>query len=60
MGVLAGTWLTIGLVQLTGAPGATSDALGLLLLIAAVAMTIRQPRRRPASSFPPRCSQQPP
>lgn len=40
MGVLAGAWLTIGLVQLTGAPGATSDALGLLLLIAAVAMTI--------------------
>jgi succinate-acetate transporter protein len=40
MGVLAGTWLSIGLVTLTGKPGATSDPLGVLLLLAAVAMTI--------------------
>src|SRR5215213_6047143 len=26
MGILAGTWLSIGLVKLTSAPGATSDA----------------------------------
>jgi succinate-acetate transporter protein len=40
MGVLSGTWLSIGLVTLTGKPGATSDPLGVLLLLAAVAMTI--------------------
>lgn len=40
MGILAGTWLTVGLVLLTSPPGATSDALGLLLLIAAVAMLV--------------------
>jgi uncharacterized protein len=33
MGILAGTWLTTGLVQLTSPPGSTSDALGLLLLV---------------------------
>ena len=38
MGVLAGTWLTIGLVMLTSPPGSTSDALGVLLMVAAVAM----------------------
>ena len=40
MGVLAGSWLSIGLVQLSSPAGATSDALGLFLLIAAVAMMI--------------------
>jgi uncharacterized protein len=40
MGILAGTWLSIGLVQLTGEPGATSDPLGLLLLLAAAAMCV--------------------
>lgn len=40
MGVLAGTWLSIGLVTLTSPPGATSDALGLFLLLAAVAMVV--------------------
>ena len=30
MGILAGTWLSTGLVLLTGTPGATSDPLGLL------------------------------
>ena len=28
MGILAGTWLSVGLITLTSAPGATSDALG--------------------------------
>jgi succinate-acetate transporter protein len=40
MGILAGTWLSIGLVRLTGEPGSTSDALGLFLLLAAVAMLV--------------------
>jgi uncharacterized protein len=40
MGVLAGTWLTISLVMLTSPPGSTSDALGLFLLLAFVAMLI--------------------
>ena len=40
MGVLAGTWLPVGLVILRSPPGATSDALGLLLVIAAVAMLV--------------------
>jgi hypothetical protein len=38
MGILSGTWLSIGLVLLTSSPGATNDALGLFLLIAGVAM----------------------
>jgi uncharacterized protein len=40
MGILAGTWLAVGLIVLTGEPGSTSDALGLFLLIAAVAMLV--------------------
>lgn len=40
MGILAGTWLSVGLITLTSAPGSTSDALGLFLLIAAVAMLV--------------------
>ena len=40
MGVLAGTWLSVSLVMLDSAPGATSDALGLLLLVASAAMLI--------------------
>ena len=40
MGVLAGTWLSIGLIRLTGQPGATSDPLGMLLLLASVAMLL--------------------
>ncbi|MFL5818158.1 MAG: GPR1/FUN34/YaaH family transporter [Conexibacter sp.] len=40
MGVLAGTWLSIGLVTLTSPAGATSDALGLFLLLAATAMLV--------------------
>jgi uncharacterized protein len=41
MGILAGTWLSIGLVTLTAdKPGSTSDALGLFLLLAGAAMLI--------------------
>jgi succinate-acetate transporter protein len=41
MGILAGTWLSMGLITLNAPrPGATSDALGLFLLIAAVAMLV--------------------
>ena len=40
MGILAGTWLSVALVTLAGRPGATSDALGLLLLVASVAMLV--------------------
>jgi uncharacterized protein len=40
MGVLAGTWLSVGLITLTSAPGSTSDALGLFLLLAGVAMLV--------------------
>ena len=40
MGILAGTWLSVGLVSLTSAPGSTSDALGLFLLLAGAAMLI--------------------
>ena len=41
MGILAGTWLSMGLIMLDAPrPGATSDALGLFLLIAAVSMLV--------------------
>jgi succinate-acetate transporter protein len=40
MGILSGTWLTIGLVTLDSPTGATSDALGLFLLMAGVAMWV--------------------
>jgi uncharacterized protein len=40
MGVLAGTWLSVGLVMLTSPAGSTSDALGLFLLLASVAMLV--------------------
>ena len=40
MGILSGTWLSIGLVTLTSPAGSTSDALGLFLLLAAVAMLV--------------------
>src|SRR3954452_14236426 len=40
MGVLAGTWLTVGLVQLGANPGSTSKALGLFLFVAATAMVL--------------------
>ncbi|UWM52362.1 GPR1/FUN34/YaaH family transporter [Streptomyces carpaticus] len=40
MAVLSGTWLALGLITLTGPPGATSGAAGLLLLLAAVGLWV--------------------
>jgi uncharacterized protein len=41
MGLLSGTWLSVALVMLTAdKPGATSDALGLFLLMAGLAMLV--------------------
>jgi uncharacterized protein len=40
MGVLAGTWAAVGFTMLGSAPGATSPALGVLLLGSAVAMLV--------------------
>jgi len=40
MGLLAGTWLSIGLVTLTSPPGSTSDPLGLFLVLAGAAMLV--------------------
>jgi uncharacterized protein len=40
MGILCGTWLSVGLVTLTSPAGSMSDALGLFLLLAAVAMLV--------------------
>lgn len=40
MGVLAGTWASIGGVMLTSRPGAVSHALGTLLFLAAAALLV--------------------
>lgn len=40
MGILAATWLTLGLVMRSNPPGSTSDAVGVLLLVAAIAMLV--------------------
>src|SRR5205823_3841053 len=41
MGLLSGTWLAVALVTITApTPGATSDALGLFLLLASAAMLV--------------------
>ena len=40
MGVLAGTWAAVGFALLASPPGATSPALGVLLLCSAVAMVV--------------------
>jgi succinate-acetate transporter protein len=40
MGILSGTWASIGIVMLTSPMGAKSDALGLLLLVAGAAMLV--------------------
>jgi succinate-acetate transporter protein len=40
MGILVGSWLSIGLVTLVSPPGGTSEALGVLLLLAGAAMLI--------------------
>jgi succinate-acetate transporter protein len=44
MGVLAATWLTVGLVKLNSAPGSTSSVLGVFLVFAGAALLV------PASS----------
>lgn len=40
MGLLAGTWLSVALITLLGEPGTTSDPLGLLLFLSAVALLV--------------------
>ncbi|HET6635601.1 MAG TPA: hypothetical protein VFH77_11340 [Streptomyces sp.] len=40
MGVLAGTWLATGLTLLTSLPGATSDALALLLFVSSASLLV--------------------
>jgi hypothetical protein len=40
MGVLAGTWATLGVIVLTSAPGTTSPGLGILLVVAAGALLV--------------------
>jgi len=40
MGILAGTWATVGLATLTSPPGATSPGLGMVLVSAGVAMLV--------------------
>jgi uncharacterized protein len=40
MGLLSGTWLAVALVTLDSPPGSTSDALGLFLLVAGLAMLV--------------------
>lgn len=40
MGVLAGSWLAIGLIRLTGEPGVPNDALGLFLVAAGAAVVV--------------------
>lgn len=40
MGILAGIWLTVALVKLASAPGATSEALGTFLIFAGAALTV--------------------
>jgi succinate-acetate transporter protein len=40
MGVLAGTWLTVGLVLRSSPPGATSKALAVFLLVGSLAMLV--------------------
>jgi succinate-acetate transporter protein len=40
MGVLAGTWATLGVIVLTSQPGMTSPGLGILLVVAAGALLV--------------------
>jgi succinate-acetate transporter protein len=40
MGLLSGTWAMVGLVLLTSPPGSTSDALGIALIGAGVALAV--------------------
>jgi uncharacterized protein len=52
MGILAGTWLAIGLIKLGAPPGTTSHALGLFLLLAGVAMFVSAIAAVPAKVVP--------
>src|SRR4051794_24054277 len=52
MGLLSGIWGAVGLVLLTGQPGATSNALGLFLLIAGFAMLAPASAAVPAKLVP--------
>jgi uncharacterized protein len=52
MGILAGSWLALALIQLTSAPGSTSDALGLFLLLAGAAMIVPAAAAAPAKAVP--------
>jgi uncharacterized protein len=52
MGILAGTWLAIGLIKLGAPPGTTSHALGLFLLLAGVAMFVSATAAVPAKVVP--------
>lgn len=40
MGILSATWASIGVIKITSAPGSTSDALGLVLLVAGTSLLI--------------------
>lgn len=40
MGILAGSWATVGLVTLTSPPGATSSGLGMVLVAAGLALLV--------------------
>jgi len=53
MGVLSLTWLAVGLTLFTApVPGATSDALGLLLIFSAIAMAMSGLTAMPAKVLP--------
>ncbi|MEI7033661.1 GPR1/FUN34/YaaH family transporter [Streptomyces pratensis] len=54
MGVLSGAWLSLGLVTETSAPGSTSKAAGLLLLLTGVVLLVpvaAAGRGKPVASF---------
>ena len=52
MGLLSGIWAAIGLVLLTGTPASTSNALGLFLVIAGIAMWAPASAAAPAKLVP--------
>ncbi len=52
MAILTGTWASVGLVVLAGAPGATSTALGLLLLVSAVGIGVAFAGAEPVKAVP--------
>ncbi|MGY1708729.1 hypothetical protein ACI8AC_04385 [Geodermatophilus sp. SYSU D00758] len=52
MGVLAGTWGVAGATTLTSPPGSTSAGLGVLLLVAGVAMAVPATAAAPAKVVP--------